>query len=748
MTTLTFKSFGGIFPRVPRSLLPDNAAAEAKNCDFAYGELRALKAPFLLTTLAANIGSLYTEDGIRFYTWLTDVDAVKSPTIGDTFQRVYYTNGTDFRVTTSANMTINGGAPTSSYRVGVPKPTVAPTLVVAGTVLPSDLSLSATFHYEFAGVKYQEGSVALETITAGKKYRFTPPARVSGSSGSSSVSGDEAITIRAMVPGSAFNPMTVLVTGPSSLLVVDPKTSGYSAGQTFSGVTTVEASDGSVFQVNDLWMLTKYASVNESGASSTSTTPQPGTTGTPEQAFVAIYLVGTSSTTQEEAFKGYSDNSAFVESGQKVKITLTLDKDNAGKYFIALDFGTGANDEDETRAYTYTLVNTYSEEGAPAPPATITSKLFDRINVGATLPANTDYAPIKAIRVYRSAAGTSTDDYYFVTEFPCLGMNPGVITIVDDKKAAELNEPIRSTYWLPPEVTLKGLRALPNGILMGWHKNEVRFSEAYRPHAWSPNNVLTFPHNVVAGEVHGSGAVICTTAEPHVISGVSPDGMSQRKANIEQACVAKNAIVNVSGSVVYGSHDGLVMVGGGIASLAASSRFFTREKWRELYGDHLSYLRFAAHDGHLIGYFTNGGAAPFVIRLDEATGTMTELQGLSTIASSFLLPTTDGLYIGVGSQVQQWAGGAAMSARWRSKEFVLPKPKNFGAALAVVEPGASFTIRVYTDGTLRHAKSVSSTTYFRLPSGFKSTRWQIEVEGTGTLRELYIAETMNELAAT
>jgi hypothetical protein len=40
----------------------------------------------------------------------------------------------------------------------------------------------------------------------------------------------------------------------------------------------------------------------------------------------------------------------------------------------------------------------------------------------------------------------------------------------------------------------------------------------------------------------------------------------------------------------------------------------------------------------------------------------------------------------------------------------------------------------------------AGTTNFRLPSGFKEDRWQIQIAGTGRFRELRVAETARELA--
>jgi hypothetical protein len=546
MTAAKLNTFGGMFPRVPAALLPDNSAQAANNCDFAYGELRAIKAPFPLRSLVGTVGSLYTEDGLRFFSWPGDMDAVRSPVINDTFTRVYYTSGADFRVTTSTNMPINGGAPASSYRVGVPQPTVAPDLSLDDkAVLPASLGLTSTFFYESNGVKYQEGPITLEVVEDRKHYRFKLPDRKKATTetGGESLSTDEAITITGVAAlgdngsfsvASGFAPLKAKAVNRSQMTVVDPLHSGYPLGYVIDA-TYVQADDGAIHNVESLFTLTRYGRVDDGSApsSSSTTTGSASTDGTPEAAFPALYLVGKDTDSNEEAFAGYSSNSSFAESTAKVKIILTQNKDDNTKYDVTLDFGSGASADDETRAYVYTFVNTYNEEGAPSPPAVVTAKTLNRVNVKATLPTNPDMAPIKLVRVYRSATGTDSDNFFLATEFPCLANPPGVVTIADDTKAGGLGEMLRSTYWLPPSTALRGLRNIGNGILLAWKGNEVWFSEAYRPHAWSPNNVLTFPHAIVAAEPAGTGAVVCTTAEPHLVSGVSPDGMSQTK--IERA---------------------------------------------------------------------------------------------------------------------------------------------------------------------------------------------------------------------
>jgi hypothetical protein len=128
---LVLKQFSGLLPRVPDTALPMGAAIAAENIDFGYGELRSAKGLFKMRELAIAARKVFSDDGLRFYAWPTDVDAVVSPLqSGDASDRLYYTSGTDFRVTLLSLATIGGSTPTTSYRVGVPAPTVGPLVTV------------------------------------------------------------------------------------------------------------------------------------------------------------------------------------------------------------------------------------------------------------------------------------------------------------------------------------------------------------------------------------------------------------------------------------------------------------------------------------------------------------------------------------------------------------------------------------------------------------------------------------------
>lgn len=646
MAGVKINVFSGLRPRMPESLLPEGAATLAENCDFAYGELRNTKAGFLVGTMSNSPKSVYTDDGLSFYTWTVDVNAVRSPLAKDTYNRLYYTGDGGPKVADRTGVGLAGGPPASSYLVGVLRPTVAPVLAASAvrTVDATTCTLAFRFHWEYGGVRYQEQAIA-PTALGQNRYQFTPSARVAG---------------------------------------------------------------------------------------------------TPDQAYVVLRMTATWLSDGTQVFDLYSTNSALDDS--QVAYTLSLSQDSgASTYTATMKADIDDPATQETRAYVYTYVNTYGEEGPPSPPSKITASLLQDIGVTVTRDAIGSYAPIKEIRVYRTPTGSTMADYFYVGSIQVLGQVGTTFAFTDNVDEALLDETLASTNDYPPPVDLVGLMALPNGILCGWRGNELWFSEAYRPWAWPPAYVKPLPHAIVGGIEHGSGAVITTTGKPYLVSGVSPDAMTTAKLNVDQAGVSKWSIAVVDGACMYASHDGLVVLNGGSASLMASQRFFTREVWRQRVGAGLSGMRFSVWDGRLIVFHATGAFTPFMIRMDEADGTMTDLPGF-TAACAFVSQLSDQCYYANGTGLYQFNGGAGQTAVWQSREVVLPRPSNFGAGQALVT--GAWTLEFYADGVLRLTQALAAgTTDFRLPGGFLAERWKIKASGSGRFRELRIATTGRELAA-
>lgn len=739
MSTLSISQFAGIFPRVPAALLPQTAATLAENCDFGYGELRGMKGGALVTAVANAVKSLYTEDGVSFYTWDVDVDAVRAPMANDQYKRVYYTTPSDFLVTNSLGTRPDGGPPGSSYRVGVPQPTIPPTFAVTGEPSAlSDLTVTATFHYEYSGVKYQEQAISMAVVTENKKWAFTPPAKNTGSAfgptdesfvatGYSIISGG----------GGDYNPEEVWQNLPPGTRVIATSSSTLRnavTNQVYSGVVRVADDAMDIHTMDAIYSITKYSYLSDSY-------PPPGNL-TPDQAFPVIRLTGKVNSTGATAFDIYTNNSAFLVRGDW-DAALTRD-DNAASYTVVLASNKTAA-QTESRAYVYTFVNTYGEEGPPSPPGSLNLVSGEGVNVTVTRnDTGINYAPIKEIRIYRTMYGSSVADFFYAGSALVLNQPGPTFVFSDTATVAQLNETLASDDYYPPDPALVGLMSLKNGILCAWKGNEVHFSEAYKPWAWPPQYVKTFQHNVVGGVAFGTGVLLTTTTEPIVLSGITPAGMSESGLSVEQAGVSKHAIAIVDGFAAYASPDGIVVVQGGQASLALSQRFFTRDVWRQRYAAHLSAMRFSVWDGRLVVYADDNSFPAFMILLDEAAGNMSDMpafQATCTFASAF----ADGVYYGLGSALYRFNAGAALAAAWESREVVIPAPLNFGYGKALCDGSWTIEFRAFDEKTkqwvLRHTRELTGSRDFRLPPGYKAQRYSIRIAGSGTFRDLRLGET-------
>src|SRR6185437_7196082 len=95
-----------------------------------------------------------------------------------------------------------------------------------------------------------------------------------------------------------------------------------------------------------------------------------------------------------------------------------------------------------TRAYVYTYVNSYGEEGPPSPPTLVDTYALLEVDVKATLDAQSlDYSPIKEIRVYRTPASGAAN-YFYVGSVTGLTQGGPTFVFTDTVDEAGLAEPL------------------------------------------------------------------------------------------------------------------------------------------------------------------------------------------------------------------------------------------------------------------------------------------------------------------
>ena len=403
----------------------------------------------------------------------------------------------------------------------------------------------------------------------------------------------------------------------------------------------------------------------------------------------------------------------------------------------------------ETRAYVYTYANSYNEEGPPSDATVVNVQTvsinnvttYSTVTVQVQFDGSGSYLPIDTARVYHTGDGTTSDYLYAMS----ITGSAGTVSAPDTTVSAGMGAALEYYDSYPPPSNLQGLIYLGNGILAAWRGNEMWFSDAYRPWSWPPSYVIVFKYAVVGACPVGTGCLVTTVGRPVLVSGVSPDAMSQTNLDIQQAGVSKWSIINIQGMLYYASQEGIVGVNGGQPDMSMSERFFTRETWRTRCNNALSTMQFAYYGGKLVVFSRTNAFMAFMIHLNS--GNLVDLPNLVAQCSSVLV-TSDQMYTVNGNFLNQFGGGSPAQLSWKSDQHIFQDPTLF--AIAQADCSGTFTINFYQGGgVLGFSQQVTTgNTVFRLPSepygnypGLPiSDIWQVEIIGTGTFKKLKLAQ--------
>lgn len=400
----------------------------------------------------------------------------------------------------------------------------------------------------------------------------------------------------------------------------------------------------------------------------------------------------------------------------------------------------GAVTTRETRFYVFTYVTLWGEESAPSPVSNTVDVYPSGASVlvsglGTTPPVG--YSNITAKRIYRTLSGNSSTAFQFVDEIPV-----AQATYADTKDGAALGETIQSATWIEPPSGAFGLTSMANGIMLLFNGYDVYASEAYIPYAYPLAYSRAVDYPIVGGCGFGTSAVVLTTGNPYLVTGSDPSALSMVKLESNQACVSKRSIAAVEGGVIYASPDGLQMVTqtGQVTNLTAN--FYDHSAWQLLVP---STMHGYAFDGRYYGFYNTGGTqGGFVYDPGQNDAAFTLLDLYATAGFTDLLQ--DALYLQVGTTIVKWgAGGTNMTATWKSGATELPAPINMACA-KVRATSYPVTFRYYSDGVLKHTKTVANDGIFKLPAGFRTSVVEVAMDVVqGAVTGAWIATSVDEL---
>jgi hypothetical protein len=270
---------------------------------------------------------------------------------------------------------------------------------------------------------------------------------------------------------------------------------------------------------------------------------------------------------------------------------------------------------------------------------------------------------------------------------------------------------------------------------VGFSGKTVCFSVPNQPHAWPVAGEYVVHDDIVAIGTFGSSVLVATVSYPVIITGADYESMSVERLEMAQACLYKRGMVDLGSALAYPSPDGLVLVGTGIASIV-TSKSVDRTQWQRL----IEGFRFAeVYNGQYIAFTDSGG---FIVNLSDGSIVEHDIDGYG----GYLHEKTGEFYItrALDSGIYQWDEGDAQDYVWRSKEYLLPMPANFGF-LQIVAESYPVTATLYADGTKVGDFTAQSERAVRLPGGFRARVWEAEITGTSRVLSVHVAQSGTEL---
>lgn len=429
--------------------------------------------------------------------------------------------------------------------------------------------------------------------------------------------------------------------------------------------------------------------------------------------------------------------------------------------------GVGAT---EYRAYTFTWVSAYGEEGPPAPPILANGKIDD--NWDLVLPAIT--APESTQRniternIYRTITGSQGDtNYYLVVTLPV-----GTLSYSDSIPGTEVtaNGLIQSSTWDQPPETLQGLINMPNGIVAGFTGRDVYFSEPYRPHAWPDQYSVSVEQPIIGLGVTGNTLVVLTDGYPYFISGIHPSTFTQVKHNDLVPCVEAGSIVSAPDGVYFSSTNGLMLAANGTVQLI-TYQLISKEQWQNDFGH--THLHAVFYKQAYLAMRNDAVVAGFALNVNNPKTAIEHILPPAIVRNVLIDQWTGDPLMIMNSFLYQWdkvTVDGRIVYRWKSKEFHLPKPENMAAmkvyfdsiptnsqsanvdewavdSLAKLALDVKGTVKVYADRVLVFTRNLPTLTgdLMRLPSGFKASIYQVEITGRVRVDSIEMASTAKEL---
>ena len=686
MPTITFgtngKKFGGIMPRLNGKKLPEDAAQTAQNVDLLPGRLDPL----------LDLGSTVdTQTGNTIFKWRRNnssewlsmsgiEDYAVGPIKNDQYSRVYYTDEGTLKMHAWKN-----GAKVSRT-VGITKPTDAhiPTVTTApqDTYIfnPNDTTVTLDARQTLSSAILNDSDAKTKSTIALDRHKYNK---------------DGTISLYFRVSSQVFN------LAHASAAQENPDFLRLPAYRLNIGSDTIPTNIGDNLYDAPLELQdggTTYATFQVVRIE------EQGVTIDWNQIWVVAPTDGGTPTAQE---------ANPITSSYIVKITAAMNYVDASGVSRGLQYA----------HYVQTYVDDLGEESPPSGISEMVAFYPGQkvsLSLGASPGGNITYR-----RLYRSAAGSEEDAFFFLAE---LGV--GTTTYDDVLADSELQDPLPA--FESPPTSLTGIVTMPNGYLVGFEGKTLHFSEPWHPYSWPDKYQQELGYEIVGLAVASNDLVVLTKGRPSIVFGTHPDEVRIEELPFPQACASRRSIAVMNELVVYASPDGVCFIRHGVGSLV-SEKYYRRKVWKAL----TPSSAIAAIQDKKYYIWMTGINLEF--DFDEGLSAMTTHDITATALYTDL--EDDTLYVSQSGAIKAWEGGSAKTLTWKSKDHQTVR-RWAPTCGRIVADSYNATIKLYADGSLVDTTTVTSEDAFRFPILTQAKVWSLEVSNDDGIDEVRISSSM------
>lgn len=801
MAAVKITNFLGTAPKISPELLPNTASQTANNCKLYSGDLIPYPQPVVIanTNRTGTIKTLFAlrdpdTDALKWLSWLTDVDIAVASANEDGEQRFYYTGDGVPKVSTYELATTGTPPyPINYYNLGLPVPPDSAQLTTTAAAFTQKTSST---------IARDAGNIVTLVTSAAHGLRTGNVITVSGFSYRTGTYSQSGTTITVTINAHGLSNGASVTLDFTSGTATDGT---FTISGVTTNTFTVTASASASTSGNVSWDIRGFNAVNVECTVVDSTTftyfspgPQNTVTSlstgkidlgglTQARSYVFTWMTPW----EEESIASKPSANLYIKEGiivtvsnlptvkptgnnfiRGVRLYRTLAAASGTEYYrlATLWFPTAlarvertTNVSKVTLLYPHNLAidDRFKISGCTDATFNITGGIVTDVIDSYTF----EYAQTAAdVADTAVIAGTL---YHDVSEDPPTSTarywGDGSYDFTDDFDSKSLIDILGSDEYDAPPEELKGLTSAQNNILVGFVKNQLYFSEPGVPHAWPARYAVTLPYDIVGIAAISGSMLVTTESYPYIVSGSDPAaGMSVSRIDALYPCLNAKSMVTMGYGIVYSTHDGLALFSPGSGPNIITKLLYNNDTWETALNP--STLIAEYYGDNYVASHSSGG---LVFERDEKVGGFFVDTDYTFTASWYDAITGKLYYVyGTNGDIYEWNDLAQpmVTQTWKSKVINTKDMLNMGAARIIADYGDTtevwneltttwntttdtwdapdaLTFKLWVDKELIYTTVVNDDLTFRLPTGYRSDTFEIEVSGNIRVRAIHLGET-------